>query len=315
MAGYRYLDEDDGRFDWKIILKSSNKRLYIYHHVSLRGDPLSSFFCMIGLISLGINSLSLLPPLRYGNKQLITLLDMTMSNHDEYHYDAIGQRLHQHCTWLINQGCTHLILPPLRELIWQSYDPSTAASIMPLFHSYTRYALTYSLVGKIGRIMSTIDSQLWTRYTIQNTFLSHPMTDQQKQTKRFAHPRQHRSISVPHRCPLLRYLPTRDMMLTKQIKHDVRPLKDAGVDTIIPCQWGFFSFHRSFRTIFQSKQYRLHPITIATNIISSFSHPQSFPNTYTLAILGNDSILSHPHWKFVTGCHRDTTKPTIHYLS
>jgi hypothetical protein len=76
-------------------------------------------------------------------------------------------------------------------------------------------------------MMSTIDRQLWTQYTIHDMFLSHPMTDNQKKTKRFAHPRQHRSITVPHRLTLLRHLPTRDIMLSTQIKYDCRLFKDA----------------------------------------------------------------------------------------
>jgi len=266
---------------------------------------------MIWLISLGIDSLALLPSLRYGNQKLLTLIDMTMSNHDEYHRDAVAARLCQHCHWLRDQGCTHIILPPLREYLWSKIDFSSSHLIVPLFERYVRHALSYSLVGKIWWMMSMTDDQLRKQYPIKEIFLSYPLTERQAQTKRFAQPRHHRSITIPHRLPLLRHLPTRDIMLSTQIKHDCRSLKDAWVDTLIPCQWSFFLFHRSFRTIFQSSRYRLHPLTIATDSLALLSHPQSSPCNYTLAIIGNDTVLSHPHRKFVTWCHRENTKPVI----
>ena len=192
-------------------------------------------------------------------------------------------------TLLRQQWATHLIVPPQFEYELSELDSSEQDNwdtILPLFKEYVvQYALTYSLVWKLwvlGRWTKndTLQASL-TTYTPDAINLWTTDTTQRE------------CMGVTHS--------NRHHLMRHAVRTSLRPLRDAGVDTLIPTQWWQLYFQRIVTQQTSWKQIRFHGTdalsTILSNLISSLSLAQQNHNhaqSYERIIVYSTDIETDP---------------------
>lgn len=132
------------------------------------------------------------------------------------------------------------------------------AKILPLFVTYMHdFALKYSLVGKLGLLCDHGDMQD-VQTLLKPLIQAYTLTNNQKNIKKF-------NKNFPlwkQEVRMWKYFLTtygkRDWMIRNTIKHDIRPLRDAGVDTIIPLSWGFLFYDKILQSRLNWKKVRFH---------------------------------------------------------
>ncbi len=157
--------------------------------------------------------------------------------------------------FLLKKKVDALIVPPLYELALAS-----TPKILPLFADYVlKECFAHSLVGKIGLIGDFADMQqgqalmkwLEKKYTLNQN---------QQAIKKFQRPFAYRKKEVQLRKYYLSVLSYSDFMVNKVIKFDLRYFKDAMVDTVIPCNYGYFHYQTTITKFFNFKKIKFHKL-------------------------------------------------------
>ncbi len=75
-------------------------------------------------------------------------------------------------------------------------------------------------------------------------------------------------------------------MVNKIIKFDLRYFKNANVDTIIPLNYGFFTYQRTINKYFNFNKQRFHNSKVLEQILEKYL-TQKQENTYTITVIHN----------------------------
>jgi hypothetical protein len=89
---------------------------------------------------------------------------------------------------------------------------------------------------------------------------SYTLTDNQKNTKKFQQPWARWTKEVQMWKYFLTTLSYSNPLVNRAIKHDLRYFKDAGVDTIIPLNYGYFNYQNTIVKFCNYKKCRFHKL-------------------------------------------------------
>ena len=181
---------------------------------------------------------------------------------------------------LRKKWCDHIILPPVRELVFRDQK-----EILPLFQTYlSQYCLSHSLVGKVGLIGDRSDLQV--AQPLLETFTqAYTLTPNQQNTKKFHIPFVRRSKEVQLRKYFLTTLSYADPMVNKVIKFDLRYFKDAQVDTIIPLSYGYFNYQTAITKNLNYKNCRFHKLEKLEKAFNDLLDSSKDTSSYSVHIL------------------------------
>ncbi len=147
-----------------------------------------------------------------------------------------------------------IILPPLWEVLLND------DRVIPLFKNYMLYALSYSLVGKIWFVWDVLDRKYFQDIFYNKILKDYNLTDRQKSIRKF---NKKFPIWIKQTLMWKYYLMqfwTRDRMVRKTIKVDLKYFKDADVDTLIPLNWWYLAFDNILRKYLKFKRIRYHSL-------------------------------------------------------
>ena len=174
--------------------------------------------------------------------------------------------------YMSTQWATHFILPPALELNL-SHNNSTF-NILPLFKNYLIYCLNHSLVGKIGFVGWYSDiSQIESLF--ETISKEHLLTDNQQNTKKFKLSKRRKDTSM--RWYFTRLFSSRDMMINKIIKTDLRYFKDANIDTIIPLDYSYFNYQKTICSFFNQKKQKFHKRDVLKEVFINLIKEKKLP--------------------------------------
>jgi hypothetical protein len=183
----------------------------------------------------------------------------------------LEERIIKIMEYMSTQWASHFILSPMIELLLLQNPKEFAirnpqSVIIPLFTKYLTYCLNHSLIGKIGFVgwYSEI-SQIESLFETMNK--EYILTENQKNTKKFKLSKRTKDTSM--RWYFTRLFSSRDMMINKIIKTDLRYFKDADVDTIIPLDYSYFNYQKTVTSFFNQKKQRFHKREIVENIFKN----------------------------------------------
>jgi hypothetical protein len=129
-----------------------------------------------------------------------------------------------------------------------------------LFQNYVLdYCLTHSLVGKIWLMWDWSDTQV-AQPLFESFAQGYTLTDNQKNTKKFQQPWARWTKEVQMWKYFLTTLSYSDPLVNRTVKHDLRYFKDAGVDTIIPLNYGYFNYQNTIVKFCNYKKCRFHKL-------------------------------------------------------
>lgn len=82
------------------------------------------------------------------------------------------------------------------------------------------------------------------------------LTDNQKTTKKFNLSKWAKDVSM--REYFSRLYSSRNLLINKTIKEDLKYFKDANVDTLIPLNYSYFNYQRTIASYLNPKKYKFH---------------------------------------------------------
>lgn len=117
---------------------------------------------------------------------------------------------------------------------------------------------------------------------------NYQLTDNQNNIKSFQNPLAKRTKDTSMRTFFSRFYSNRTMMINKIIKFDLRYLKDANVDTIIPLNYEYFNYQRTISLFFNPKKQKFHKRsiieTLFVDLIQELSLPTHTQSEVTIVI-------------------------------
>jgi hypothetical protein len=247
----------------------------------------------IGIITSSISDFYLLRILRETNLPFHIRYDQEWGDRGDKEEGYVRQRVEIGMQWLIDAGVTQIVLPPMRELHYRA-DTTYGQYVMPLFYLYvTMVCLPASRVGKIwllGEYSDCVQQDL-----IRTVCTYHMCTQVQSVVSAFHQPMSLRCIQVSMWKHFLTTLWFRDRMMHNVVKHDMHALLDAGVDTVIPLQYGYFAYETTIAKMIRTKKCRLHRsdvlvrvFTECLSLVSSCDSPahreKNLSETYSITI-------------------------------
>lgn len=207
----------------------------------------------IGVIASGNDMLLLWNVLHTYNFSYAISYDDMYRSYGDSSYDVVKQRISDAMEYLASQGVEKYILPPTFELEFQSDH-----RVLPLFRTYLQqYCFQYSLVGKIGLVGEYCDSE-HAQKLVSEYAKTYTLTSHQSSIKSFHFPFSYWFKEVSLWKHYLSFFSYSSSMVNKSIKHDMRYMKDAAVDTIIPLNYGFFAFQKTLQRFFTFSKTRFH---------------------------------------------------------
>jgi len=188
------------------------------------------------------------------------VIDSLFRPHQDKENKFLEERIVKIMDYMSTQWATHFILSPSIELSLLKTNSTfniqhSTFIILPLFTKYLTYCLNHSLIGKIGFVGWYSDiSQIESLFeTIKKEYI---LTENQKNTKKFKLSKRTKDTSM--RWYFSRLFSSRNMMINKIIKTDLRYFKDANVDTIIPLDYGYFNYQKTITSFFNHKKQKFH---------------------------------------------------------
>jgi hypothetical protein len=115
---------------------------------------------------------------------------------------------------------------------------------------------------------------------------NYKLNGNQKNIKKFNFPFSYRSKETSLWKQYLNELSYSEPMVNAVIKHDLRYFKDAGIDTAIPFNYGYFNYQNTMSKFFNYRKTRFHKIEKLEEIFSSFDIPAS--KKYSVEIFYTD---------------------------
>lgn len=193
--------------------------------------------------------------------------------------------------------CTHILISPLQELLLQYDNMDTHGQIIiPLFTQYMQYCLQHSLVGKIGFVGWNGDiNQINSFFTMITK--DYQLIDNQKTTKKFHLSKWTKDVSM--REYFSRLYSSRNLLINKTIKEDLKYFKDANVDTLIPLNYSYFNYQRTITSYLNPKKYKFHKRDIIENIFKQMIIEKTVSLSHCLTVYYHWSLhlINDKKWK------------------
>jgi len=172
-----------------------------------------------------------------------------------------------------------VIVPPMVECTVMNgeYDPSV--KVLPLFTTYLENsAFKHSLVGKIGLLAEPVDFA-----ACQSVIETIAAKSEYRPTKW----RSRRVKQVPLWKYYLTHLSVKDWMVRKTIKTDLRYMKNAAVDTLIPTSWAHFWYQAMIKHMVSWKHMRFHGLDALNEAFEECCHHAGSveSNEYSLEVV------------------------------
>ncbi len=203
------------------------------------------------------------------NVEYITYIDAACAWWQEISSELFLMHLKRWVDKLIDAWATQVVVPPVWELLL-IHDEKYKKYIIPLFTEYLyQWAFKYSLVGKIWYIwgrwyaekMNNLHHQLATSYQ---------GSEEQLATKS-------RNANLPCWVKpesivvklLQAWLSSKDRMVNKIAKKELRYFFDAGVDTIVPLDWSYLLIEKVLKKRLNRKKTRFHGKDLVKKILEN----------------------------------------------
>jgi hypothetical protein len=216
----------------------------------------------IGIISSGADTLALFQFLtRYDNEYLI-YWDQTNFPYWEKSLNHSLDCIEKAGELLTKKWAEIIIVDPVYELALKYSDNKLWFKILPLFEKYLHeYAFKHSLVGKIWVL-----SDFWSSSNVQELLekeeKNYEPTDEQRSIKKFSYPFHYRVKSASSWTSNINDLWVHNPYLIRTMKNDLRYLKDAYVDTILPMHYSYFRMQRAIKSFFNFHKIRFHDFSV-----------------------------------------------------
>lgn len=244
----------------------------------------------IGILTSGNDMLALFSFLqRYDNEYHIWYDDKFLFWWDKS-VDLVMERVAVGIDALVAEGVDAVVLPPIIELKVRNENLFPNVKIIPLFETYIlEHCFAYSLVWKIGFFGDYFDIQEGQK---QLTILAkkYNLTENQSQIKKFHFPFSYWSKEFRNWKYLLDTCGWSMPLVHNRIKQDLRFFKDAGVDTIIPCNYSYFLAQKAIEKSRYTKM-RFHKLLVLESIFSDFFAEQSSPYSVIVYCTGHGEFL------------------------
>jgi hypothetical protein len=227
---------------------------------------------MLCIISSGTENLNIVKLCQQLSIDYTIVLDSLFWPYQDRENTFLIERTIKIMEYMSTQWATHFILPPTLEL--SLFHNNSTFNILPLFNNYLIYCLNYSLVGKIWFIWWYSDiSQIESLFETMNK--KYILTENQNNTKKFKLSKRTKDTSM--RWYFARLFSPRHMMINKVIKTDLRYLKDANVDTIVPLDYSYFNYQKTINSFFNQKKHKFHKRDVLQKIFTNIIHDQKQP--------------------------------------
>lgn len=162
---------------------------------------------------------------------------------------------------LLEKWVKYIVLPPIFELHFSQKYP-----ILPLFSNYlSDECLKYSIVWKIWFAWDWLETNNIDKY-IKPILDAYELTPNQSKIKKFQNPFAIWKKEMTMWKYYLLKLWFRSWMVNRSLTHDLRYFKDAGVDTIVPLNYGYIAFDRIICKKLNFKKIRFHGIEKLSNV-------------------------------------------------
>jgi len=163
--------------------------------------------------------------------------------------DLVMERIESGISFLKDKWVDVFIVPPIVELKIANEGLFSSIKILPLFQNYVfKNCFAYSLVGKIGFFGDYFDLQEW-QQQLKILANNYKLSDNQNNIKKFHFPFSFWSKEVKIWKYLLDMFSWSAPLVNNTVKQDLRYFKDAGVDTIIPCNYSYFLAQKTIKKV------------------------------------------------------------------
>jgi hypothetical protein len=204
--------------------------------------------------------------------------------------EIVMDRIQQGINFLQNQWVENILVPPIIELKIHNEKLFPKTNVIPLFSNYIeKFCFQYSIIGKIGFFWDWFDLQ-----EAQQQFSllakNHILSENQTKIKKFHFPFAYRGKEVRNWKYLLDTCSWSMPLINHTIKQDLRYFKDAGVDTIIPCNYSYFAAQKAIEKARYTKM-RFYGIQTLEQIFSDATSGQQSHYATTIYHTGHGEFL------------------------
>lgn len=221
------------------------------------------------LICSWFDTLTLMKFLHRYDHQYNIVRDFALHNYGSHSPQLVLDRAISHIDRLVERGISKIFVSPLIELLIKQHHPYHYNFLVPIFEQYVKRCFEHSLIGKIGIIGEYADS-IEAQRTLHNLEKTYHQTEFQSKTKKFSWPFAYRFKKIDLWQWFFGTWGQRSMIINTLVKLDLRYLKDAFVDTIVPFNYGFFLYEKTIKRFIKSKQ-QFHGIDILEQIFVSMT--------------------------------------------
>ena len=227
----------------------------------------------IGIITSWNDTLALFKFLQRYDHEYVIYYDFLNRPYGDKTFEYSLTQIEKWIGFLTKKGCEKIIVPPIYELAllkWWS-----KREILPLFQTYLHnYCFKHSLVGKLWIFWDYADIQVWQKL-INEEARNYKLDENQKNIKKFHFPFDYRSKETSLWKQYLNELSYSDPMVNAVVKHDLKYFKDAGIDTAIPLNYGYFNYQNTISKFFNYRKTRFHKIEKLEEIFNTLTDSDS----------------------------------------
>jgi hypothetical protein len=243
----------------------------------------------IGIVTSWFEMIPLFKLLNRFNYHYIIYRDWNSWPYWDKDFDFVLEKVSKWIEVLKEYNVDLILLPPTLEIYFLWKDNL----IYPFFKKYVLYCLNYSLVWKIWFVWDWLDKQIFQGLFYDKILPNYILNERQKNIRKFnkKFPIWIKEVSM-WKYYLVQFW-SRDRMVRKTIKFDLRYFKDADVDTLIPLNWWYLAFDNILRKYLKFKRIRYHSLSLLEkfwfeNIWDIFN--KKFSSLYKVAIIPNWSV-------------------------
>ncbi|MDD3263227.1 MAG: hypothetical protein PHR61_05320 [Candidatus Absconditabacteria bacterium] len=238
----------------------------------------------IGILTSGNDNLALFSFLQRYDHEYHIWYDDKFSFWGDKSVDLVMERVTEGIGALVAEGVDVVVLPPMVELKARNENLFSNVKILPLFENYIlENCFAYSLVGKIGFFGDYFDIQEGQK---QLTILAknYNLSENQLQISKFHFPFAYWGKEVRNWKYLLDTCSWSMPLVHHRIKQDLRFFKDAGVDTIIPCNYSCFLAEKAIEKARYTKM-RFYKLSVLEKVFANLKCEKS---EYSVSVICTD---------------------------